>query len=150
MLPWQPNKMATGYQTDKLGRQSSNYHKFQIWFTSIQWLWRKCNVTIFPLKAYGSFLLPWQPNQGADHHNLSYFRLPLIKQHLYQIRVILLQWFWRSYHLKNSFFKIECCHGNQTNWPLVIKHINWVDNLQMIITVKYGSHHFSGYGENTI
>ena len=35
---------------------------------------------------------------------------------------------------------------NQTNWPLVIKHINWVDNHQMIITTKYSSHHFTDYG----
>ena len=150
MLPWQPNKMAAGHQTHKLGRQSSDDHNCQIWFTSLQWLWRKCNLTVFPLKVYGSFLLPGQPNQEADHHNFSYFGLPLPKQHLYQIRVILLQWFWRSCHLKNSFFKIECCQGNQTKWPLVIKHINWVDNHQMIITAKYGSHHFTGYGENAI
>ena len=26
----------------------------------------------FP-KSYGSFLFTWQPNQEADHHNLSYF-----------------------------------------------------------------------------
>ena len=25
-----------------------------------------------------------------------------------------------------------------------------VDNHQMIITAKYGSHHFTGYGENAI
>ena len=60
--------------------------------------------------------------------------------------VILLQWF-RSCHLKKSFIRIECCHGNQTCWPLIIKHTNWVDNYQMIITAKYGSHPFSGYGE---
>ena len=53
-------------------------------------------------------------------------------------------------HLKSSFFKIKCCHDNQTKWPLVIKHINWVDKHQMIITAKYGSHHFSGYGENAV
>ena len=35
---------------------------------------------------------------------------------------------------------------NQTNLPLVIKHINWVDNHQMIITTKYSSHHFTDYG----
>ena len=91
----------------------------------------------------GAFLLPWQPNQEADHHNFSYFELPLPKQLLYQIRVTLLQWF-RSCHLKKSFFKIECCRGNQTKWQPVIKHINWVDNHQMIITAKYGSHHFTG------
>ena len=45
---------------------------------------------------------------------------------------------------------MECCHGNQTKLSLVIKHINWVDNHQMIITTKYGSHYFSGYGENAI
>ena len=28
-----------------------------------------------------------------------------------------------------------------------IKHIKWIDNHQMIITAKYGSQHFNGYGE---
>ena len=79
----------------------------------------------------------------------SYFKLPLPKQLLYQIRVILLEWF-RSCHLKKSFFKIECCRGNQTKWPPVIKHINWVDNHKKIITAKYGSHHFTSYGESAI
>ena len=81
----------------------------------------------------------------------SYFELPLPKplpkQFLYQIRVILLEWF-RSCHLKKSFFKIECCYGNLTKWPPVFKHINWVDNHKKIITAKYGSHHFTGYGES--
>ena len=48
------------------------------------------------------------------------------------------------------FFLIQYCHCNQTKWSLVIKHINWVENYQMIITAKYGSHHFTGYGENAI
>ena len=43
VLPWQPNKMATGHQTHKLGRQSSYDHKCEIWFTSLQWLKGKCN-----------------------------------------------------------------------------------------------------------
>ena len=46
------------------------------------------------------------------------------------------------------FFKIQCCHGKQTELPLVIKHINWIDIHLMIIAAKYGSHYFSGYGEN--
>ena len=29
MLPWQPNKMAIGHKTHKLGRQSSNDHNYQ-------------------------------------------------------------------------------------------------------------------------
>ena len=33
---------------------------------------------------------------------------------------------------------------------VVIKHIQWVDNHQMIITARYGPHHFSDYGENAI
>ena len=45
------------------------------------------------------------------------------------------------------FFKIKCCHGNQTKSSLVIKHINWIDNHP---TAKYGSHHFKGYGEKAI
>ena len=42
-------KMATGHETHKLGRQLSNDHKCQIWFTSLHWLWRKCNLSIFPI-----------------------------------------------------------------------------------------------------
>ena len=49
MLPWQPNKMATGHKTNQLGRQSSNDHKCQIWFTSLHRLRRKYNLTIFRL-----------------------------------------------------------------------------------------------------
>ena len=49
MLPWQANKIVTGHQTHKLGRQPSNDHNCQIWFTPLHWLWRKCNLTIFPL-----------------------------------------------------------------------------------------------------
>ena len=56
--------------------------------------------------------------------------------------------------LNRVFFPCWCflqcptfiCNGNQTKWPLVIKHLNWVDKHQMSVT-KYGSHHFIGYGE---
>ena len=72
--------------TKQNDRWSSDDHNCQIWSTTLQWLWRKCNSTIFPLEVYGSFLLPWQPNQEADHRNFSYFGLPLPKQHLYQIK----------------------------------------------------------------
>ena len=142
MLPWKPNKMATCHEMHKLGRQSSNDHNCQIRFTSLHCLWKKCNLTIFPLYVYGSFLLLWQPNQEADHHNVNHLELSLPKQHLYKFRVILLQWFRRRCHLNTSFFKIQCCHGNQTKWPLVTKHKNSVNNHPMIITAKYGSHHF--------
>ena len=30
------------------------------------------------------------------------------------------------------------------------KNIKWVDNHEMIITVKYGSHQFTSYEENAI
>ena len=36
----------------------------------------------------------------------------------------------------------------QPNKMVTDHKTNWVDNHQMIITAKYGSHHFSGYGEN--
>ena len=45
---------------------------------------------------------------------------------------------------------LKFCHCNKTKWPLVRKHTNWVDNHQMIITSKYGSHYFMCYGENAI
>ena len=36
MLPWQPNKTATGQKTHNLGRQLSNDHTYcQTWFTSL-------------------------------------------------------------------------------------------------------------------
>ena len=50
------------------------------------------------------FVLPWQSNQEADHHNCKYFELSLPEQHLCKNRVMLHQWFWRSRHLENSFF----------------------------------------------
>ena len=48
-----PNKMATGHKTHALGRQPSNDHSCQIWFASLHWLWRKCNLTIF--QFHGAF-----------------------------------------------------------------------------------------------
>ena len=39
-----------------------------------------------------------------------------------------------------NFLLSNFAMATQTKWPLVIKHINWVDNHQMIITAKYGSH----------
>ena len=40
----QPNKMTTGHKT--LCRQALNDHNCQIWFSSLHWLWRKCNLTM--------------------------------------------------------------------------------------------------------
>ena len=57
MLPWQPNKIVTDHKTHKLGRQSSNDHNCQIWFTLLQWLWRKMqfNQMQFSYKSAGVF-----------------------------------------------------------------------------------------------
>ena len=49
MLPRQPNKMVTSHKTHKLDTQSLNDHNCQIGFTSLHWLLRKCNLTVFPL-----------------------------------------------------------------------------------------------------
>ena len=40
--------------------------------------------------------VPWQSNQEEDHHNFSYFEIPLYKQHSYLIRDKSLQWVWSS------------------------------------------------------
>ena len=87
-------------------------------------------------------MLPWQPNQEADHHNFSYFEKPLPKQHLNQIRVTLLQWFWRRSSKKIPFFLWNSMFLWQPN-KMTAGH-------QMIITAKYDPQHFSGYGENAI
>ena len=94
--------------------------------------------------------MPWQPNQEADHHNFSYMYSGLPKQHLYQISptasVVL-----EELSFKKFLFFLNLTLPWQSN-EMVADHKthNWVDNHQMIITAKYGSHHFSGYGENAI
>ena len=40
--------------------------------------------------------------------------------------------------------------ATKQNGSLFLKHINWVDNHQIIMTATCGSHHFIGYGENAI
>ena len=44
---------------------------------------------------------------------------------------------------------LKFCHGNQTNGHCHKTH-KLVDNHQMIITAKYGSHRFICYEENAI
>ena len=111
-------------------------------------------------------MLPWRSNLEADWQTFRYYEWTLSKQHLYQVRAILLPWFWRNCYLKKSYFELPLSkqhlheirvillqwfwrsyYANQTKWSMVIKHINWVDNHQMIIAAKYGSHHFTGYEE---
>ena len=63
---------------------------------------KKVQFNHFPIIR--SFLLPWQPNQDADRQKFGYFELSYAMQHLYQIVVLLLLWFWRSSHLFIIFF----------------------------------------------
>ena len=44
---------------------------------------------------------------------------------------------------KNSVPPLFFEKAGDKKWSLVIKHIKWVDNHPMIITAKYGSHHFT-------
>ena len=44
--------------------------------------------------------------QVADDLDFSCFKFSLPKENLFQIRVILHQWFWKGCHLKKSFFEI--------------------------------------------
>ena len=73
MLPWQPNNMDTGHKTDKLCRQSSNDHNYQIRFTTLHQLQRKCNLTNFPIISLREFFRCHGNQTKADHHNFSYF-----------------------------------------------------------------------------
>ena len=50
----------------------------------------------------------------------------------------------------HKFPSLNFCHDNKAKWPLIRKHINWVDNLKLIINAKYDLHHFTCYGENAI
>ena len=50
MLPWQPNKMTIGHKTYILGRQLSNDHNCQIWFTLLNSLvMEKMKFNHFPI-----------------------------------------------------------------------------------------------------
>ena len=57
--------------------------------------------------------------------------------------------YFRKSELKIIFLKFNVA-WQTIKWSLVIKHINWLDNHQKTITVKYDSHHFTGYGENAM
>ena len=82
ILPWHLNKMVAGHE-EKSGRQLSNNHNSQIleWFTYFTGYGEISQYKSLPCQI-GIFFF-------------SYFELPLPKLHLYQIRILLLQWFWR-------------------------------------------------------
>ena len=98
--------MPTGFQTHKLRRQSSNDHNCQIWFTR-PLVMEKRQLNHYPIISQWelSVAMVTKPRDRSPQFQL--IELPLPKQHLYQIRVILLQWFWRSCHLKIPFLKIN-------------------------------------------
>ena len=110
--------MAIGHETLKLSRQSSNDRKLpnMIHITSL--LMETLQFNHFPIISLWEFPVA---NQGAQPHNFSFFELSLPKQHLYKIRVILLQWFWRSWHLKKSFFFLNLMSPWQPN-KMAIRH----------------------------
>ena len=64
--------------------------------------------------------------------------------------------FFRCWCATGSSFPdgVRCClqisYGNQTKRPLVIKHIHWVDNHQMIIIAKHSSLHFMLWRERNL
>ena len=76
MLPWQPNKIITSHKTLNLGRQSSNDHNYQIWFTALQWLLRKCNLTIFSYKSMGVFCCHGNQTKRQTGRLLAIFNCP--------------------------------------------------------------------------
>ena len=49
-----------------------------------------------------------------------------------------------------ALYKFPTCLSDQTKWPLVMKHIPWVDNHQNFVTAKDNLHHYTCYGEIAI
>ena len=104
--------------------------------------------------CFNNYILPLPPMLNA----LCLFTRPVKRQTqqdllslLVNNRVFFLCWCTTgSSFPAGTFPTSKFCHGNQTKWPLVIKHIKWVENDQMIITAKYVSHHCTCYGENAI
>ena len=104
MLPWQPNKMAIGHKTQNwvdnhpmiITAKYGSHHFPGYGENSIK--------PFSHYKFMGAFCCHGTQTKTLITIILAELSLP--KQHLYKIRFIVLQWFWRSSHLKNSFFKI--------------------------------------------
>ena len=67
----------------ELDRQSSIDHNCQIWFISLHWLWRKCNLSIFPIVSLWEFSDAMTTKRLvtiilAGHHNFSYLYIPYL------------------------------------------------------------------------
>ena len=149
MLSWQPNKIITGHKTHKLGRQPSNDHNCQIWFTLLQWLWRKCNLTIFLCKSMGVFCCLGNQTKRQIGRLLAIFSCP----YPFNICTKLESYYFSGFGdvvIKKNPFCLNLMLPWKPNKIATGQCTNWVDNHPMIINANYGSHHFTGYGENAI
>ena len=102
-------------------------------FTSLQWLWRKCNLTIFPLQVYGPFCCHGNQTKRKTGKLLAILNCLYLSN---KLESYCFSGFAGVGVNKNSLFKLLFSHGKQTEMPVVIKHINWVDNHQMIMTAN--------------
>ena len=65
-------------------------------------------VVVFFLFVFS--IMHIQAWQSIEHDHLNKLSIPIQKY----------------INVKIFYFQIKCCHGIQTKWPLLIKHINWV------------------------
>ena len=96
------------YNQLRLHRNMRVLTKFNACISGIQWFYIQTCPGFLPVLKQIVYLCDEGEQKLSTRvrtNNFSYFALPLPKQHLYQIRVLLLQWSC-SCHLKNSFFKI--------------------------------------------
>ena len=151
MLPWQPNKIATGHKTHKLDRQSSNDHNCQIWFCSHHFTGYGENA-IYPFSHYKSIEV------FCYHGSIPRGRLAdiAISNCLYplnictQLESYCFSGFGRVVIKKKILFFFFFLNLMLPRKQMAMQCTNWEENHQMIITAKYDSHHFTGYEENAI
>ena len=105
MLPWQPNKMATGHQTHELDGQSSNDHNLQNMVHITLLVMEKMQLNHFPIISLWelSVAMATKPKDRSPQFQLFSIALTqatFVPNYNSTASVVL------KLSLKNSFFKI--------------------------------------------
>ena len=125
MLPLQPNKMAAGHQTHKLGRQSSDDHNCQIRFPSLQMVMQnKMQINHFPIISLSEIFVAMatKPRGRSPYFQLfwiAFTQATFIPNQSHTASVVLKKLSFKHFYFQNGIMPWQ-----QTKWPLIIKYIN--------------------------
>ena len=76
-------------------------------------------------------MLPWQPNQVADHHNFSCFELPLPKQHLNQKKKTRGPWFAHLSDIATADMQMLC-----NIFPILSSQLMKISSFEQFLVLK--------------